>query len=140
MRSRDGNHTFSLSISTVILLLCSLALDASEYLISYRYSVHDAILYNDSLEISKSMQKCKGKSSDYIIFELEDDEKNLRKIINTHNEEFINFIHKIGLNVEHQEKTSNYQNSSVTTLTLKTTCFKVDFNDIFVKISSLKQP
>jgi len=137
MRSRDGNQTFPLSISTVIFLLSSLALHASEYLISYRYSVHDAILYNESLDISKSMQECSGKPSDYIILASENN-KDLNKILTIHNEEFIEFIHKIGLSLEHKEKTSNYQNRSTTILTLKTTCFKVDFNDTFVKISSLK--
>lgn len=137
MRSRDGNQTFLFSISTLILLFSSLALHAGEYLISYRYSVHNAILYNESLDISKSMQKCEGKPAKSIIFESKQS-KDLNKILTRHNEEFIEFIHKLGLSVEHKEQTSNYQNSSITILTLKTTCFKVDFNDTFVKISSLK--
>jgi len=97
------------------------------------------MLYNETLEVSKSMQLCKGKPSEYIIFEnVEDEDLNL--ILEKHNEEFVTFIHKIGLSVEHSEKTNNYQNISTTILTLKTTCFKVDFNDTFVKISALKEP
>ena len=138
MRSRDGNRTFSLSIQVSLLLLfSSLALNASEYLISYRYSVKNAILYNETLEISKSMQKCYGKPYDSIIF-LAQNDKNLRKLISANHEDFVDFMHKIGLNVTHTEKTRNYQNSSTTILTLRTTCFKVDFNDTFVKISPLK--
>jgi hypothetical protein len=60
MRSRDGDHNFSLTISTIIFLFSSLALNASEYLISYRYLVHNAILYDESLEVSKSMRVCGG--------------------------------------------------------------------------------
>lgn len=83
------------------------------------------------------MKKCTGKPYSPIIFETRDD-KNLKKILSTNNEEFIEYIHKLGLCVEHKDKTQNYQYSSTTILTLKTTCFKVDFNDNFVKISPLK--
>jgi hypothetical protein len=83
------------------------------------------------------MQVCHGSPSKYIIFE-NTTNKDLNSILSSHHEEFIEFIHKIGLSVEHREKTSDYQNSSTTILTLKTTCFKVDFNDTFVKISALK--
>ena len=138
MRSRDGNKNFSLSISVgFFFLLSSLALNASEYLISYRYLVKDATLYNETLSISKAMQKCKGAPYSSLILETRDD-KNLQKIISTQNEKFIDYMHKIGLNVEHKESTINFQYTSVTILTLKTTCFKVDFNDNFVKISPLK--
>jgi hypothetical protein len=137
MRSRDGNYNFSFSISVVFLLLSSLALNASEYLISYRYLVKDAILYNETLSISKAMQKCKGEPYNSLILETRDD-KNLQKIIGTQNEKFIEYLHKLGLSVEHKDRTDNFQYSSVTILTLKTTCFKVDFNDNFVKISPLK--
>lgn len=138
MRSRDGNSNFSLSIPIgFLLLLFSLALNASEYLISYRYIVKDAALYNETLEISKTMQKCKGKPYQSIIFETRDD-KNLKKIIEKNHIEFTEYIHHIGLNVEHQDATINYKYSSTTMLTLKTTCFKVDFNDNFVRISPLK--
>jgi hypothetical protein len=137
MRSRDGNHTFSLSVSPVIILLFSLALNAGEYLISYQYSVKDAMLYNETLEISKAMQKCQGKVYSSLILETKD-KKNLKKTLTVQNEDFIDYIHKIGLSVKHKEKTINYQNQSTTILTLKTTCFKVDFNDNFVKISPLK--
>ena len=83
------------------------------------------------------MQKCHGKAYNPIIFETRDD-KNLKKIINSNHEEFIDYIHKIGLDIRHKEKTINYQYTSTTILTLKTRCFKVDFNDNFVKISPLK--
>ncbi|WP_193151412.1 hypothetical protein [Sulfurimonas sediminis] len=136
MRSRDGNHTFSLSICAII-LFHSLALSASEYLISYRYVVKDALLYNQELEISHSMHRCKGFSSNTLILE-SDNSKDLKKIIARNNEKFINYIQKIGLNVQHYASTINFQNTSTTIITLKTTCFKVDFNDNFVRISALK--
>jgi len=138
MRSRDGNNNFSLSISVgFFFLLYSLALDASEYLISYRYLVKDATLYNETLSISKTMQKCQGEPYNPLILETRDD-KNLKKIISAQKELFIDYVHKLGLSVKHKESTINYQYSSVTILTLKTKCFKVDFNDNFVKISPLK--
>ena len=83
------------------------------------------------------MQKCQGTPYNPIIFETRDD-KNLQKILSTNNEKFIEYIHKLGLSVRHAESTRNYINSSTTVLTLRTTCFKVDFNDNFVRISPLK--
>ena len=138
MRSRDGNYTFSLSICAII-LFHSLVLSASEYLISYRYLVKNAILYNETLEIARAMHKCKGTPSNSLLLE-SNYSKNIKQIITLNHEKFINYIHQLGIHVEHQEQTINLQNISTTILTLKTTCFKVDFNDNFVIISALKQP
>jgi UDP-N-acetylglucosamine enolpyruvyl transferase len=83
------------------------------------------------------MQKCVGIPQTSLLLE-SDGSRDLKVIISKHKEKFISFLHKLGLNVEHQEKNINFQNSSTTILTLKTTCFKVDFNENFVKISPLK--
>ena len=83
------------------------------------------------------MQKCKGKPYSTISF-LNDDSKNLRNIISQNSEEFIDYIHKLGLSLEYKSKTTNYEYQSTTILTLKTRCFKVDLNDNLVKISPLK--
>ena len=136
MRSRDGNRTFSLRLCSVI-LFNSLALNAGEFLISYSYTVKDATLHNETLHISKAMKKCSGTLQNALIIE-SDGEKNLKKIISQNSEEFISYIHKLGLHINHNDATKNYQYSSSTTLTLKTTCFKVDFNDNFARISPLK--
>ena len=136
MRSRDGNHSFSLRLCSII-FLCSLALNAGEYLISYRYVVKNATIYNEHLSISHSMSKCKGSPYNPLILE-NNGSHDLKSIIYKNNEKFINYIHKLGLNISHKESTTNYQNSSTTILTLKTKCFKVDFNDNFARISPLK--
>jgi hypothetical protein len=136
MRSRDGNRTSTLSIFKLILFFYSLALSASEYLISYRYVVKDAILYNEKLDISKSMHKCHGKPLTPLILE-NNGNHNLKEIISQNEEEFSSYLHQLGLNVKHSEFNLNQHNSSTTILTLKTTCFKVDFNDNFVKIAPL---
>ncbi len=138
MRSRDGNHSFTLSISSIIfLLIYSSALFADEYLISYRYSVKNATLYNETLDVSKAMKKCKGKPYNYLILDSQKS-KNLKTILLENSEEFTSFLYKIGLHIDHEEETLNSINHSLTTLTLKTTCFKVDFNDNSVKIAPLK--
>lgn len=137
MRSRDGNSSITRAICTVILLSSFASLNAQEFLISYRYVVKDATLYNETLYISKSMKKCIGKPQKSIILTSNGNE-DLKTIISKNSQEFINYMHKLGLHVKHRENTSNYQNSSSTILTLKTTCFKVDFNDNFAKIAPLK--
>ena len=136
MRSRDGSSTFSLSISSLV-LFTSLTLNADEYLISYRYVVKDATLYNETLHVSKAMSKCAGSPQKHLVLESYD-HNNLVDIISTNYEEFINYIHKLGLDINHNDLTISMQNKSTTILTLKTTCFKVDFNDNSVKITHLK--
>ena len=136
MRSRDGNHTFTRTV-LLLVLFSSLALNASEFLISYRYVLKDAILYNETLDISKVMKKCSGTVQKILSLE-HHDEKNIRDILSTNSEEFIEFIHKLGLDVVHSGVTINMQNSSTTILTLKTTCFKVDINENFAIIAPLK--
>ena len=136
MRSRDGNHSFTLRIFSLI-LLSSLALNASEYLISYKYIVKNATLYNEHLDIAKSMKRCDGTPSQSLIL-TSNGTKNLKSIISKNNEEFIDFIHKLGLSIQNNQISVNNQLKSTTIMTLRTTCFKVDFNDNFVKISHLK--
>ena len=75
-----------------------------------------------------------GKLYNYI----HNDNKNLKDIITANSEIFIEYIHKLGLSMEHISVTKNSINSSTTILTLKTTCFKVDFNENFAIIAPLK--
>lgn len=137
MRSRDGNRCLTRSICTIIFLSSFAFLDAKEFLISYRYVVKDATLYNETLHISNSMQKCTGKPQKSLILSL-DNENDLKDTISKNSQEFIDFLHKMGLSVEHKEKNNNSVNTSTTILTLKTTCFKVDFNDNSARITPLK--
>ena len=136
MRSRDGNQNFSLRLCSII-LICLSALGADEYFISYRYVVKDAIIYNESIQISHAMTRCNGHTYKPLILESKGDES-LQSIIDKNKEDFIEYVHKLGLEVNYSSKTSNMQNTSTTILTLKTKCFKVDFNDNFVKIAPLK--
>lgn len=136
MRNRDGNCAFSFSIYAII-FFSSLNLWAKEYLISYRYVVKDAILYNESLIISRAMKKCSGEEQKTFIID-NYGSKNIKSLIHKNPNEFIDYIHKLGMDVQHEEITKNMQNSSTTILTLKTTCFKVDFNDTFAKMTPLK--
>jgi len=139
MRSRDGDHSFTFSTAQIIffLLLCSSALFADEYLISYRYLVKNAALYNETLDISKAMKPCQGTTYTTIQFPRENNES-LKEILQKNSELFHNFLAKIGFFIDNKEETYNGLHTSTTILTLKTTCFKVDFNDNFVKISPLK--
>jgi len=138
MRSRDGNHSFTLSISSIVLmLLYSSALFADEYIISYRYSVKNATLYNETLFVSKAMKKCKGQPYATLILDSQNS-KNLKQTLLINQDKFTTFLYKIGLHVEHHEETFNGVNNSSTSLILPSKCFKVDFNDNFVKIAPLK--
>ena len=136
MRSRDGNRNFTLSI-TLLIMLNSLVLNASEYLISYHYVIKNMIIHNEELQISSAMKKCYGNSYNPIILETNNN-SNVKKIIYNNFETFTQYIHTLGLEIKNNNQIVNNINSSTTILTLKTTCFKVDFNDSLVKISPLK--
>jgi len=139
MRSRDGNHSFTLRLCSLI-LLSSLALKAGEYLISYKYTVKNSILYNESLEIAKSMTKCSGEIASKSLILPASNAKDFKALIVDNHEEFIDYIHTLGLHIKNNEITINNQIQTTTIMTLKTTCFKVDFNDNFVRISHLEDP
>lgn len=135
MRGRDGNSSLLLRFCSALISV-SFICAADEYLVSYRYVVKEMVLFNETLLISKAMTKCKGKPQEELVLESQD--RNFKKIVSQNSPEFIDFIHRVGLHAEHKEATLNLQNSSTTIMTLKTTCFKVDFNDNFVTITPLK--
>jgi len=137
MRSRNGNNTSSFRIAKIIFILYSFALNANEYLISYRYTVKDSMLYNEKLFISKAMSKCKQTTYLKPLI-LPNKENSLKKTIDKNKELFSNYLSKIGFNINYKSKTTNLNNHSFMVYTFKTTCFKVDFNDNFVKIQPLK--
>jgi len=83
------------------------------------------------------MTKCEGTPQEEFILQNQDEES-LEKLISKNSDKFIEYIHKLGLHVNHDEKTVDLQNSYTTVMTLKTTCFKVDFNDNFATIAPLK--
>ena len=135
MRSRDGNSSLSLFICGVI-LFNSFSLYADEYLISYRYVLQDARLYNESLSISRAMQKCEGEKLKSFTLDY-DQAKGFKENMLKKSEDFLMYLHKLGLHVEHREDMRNFTTSSQTILTLKTMCFKVDFNDNLAIITPL---
>jgi len=138
MRSRDGNLNFSLSICSIIFLLFNFTpLKADEYLISYRYVVKDAMLYHEAFHIAKAMKKCVGTPQKELILDI-NHENDLKIIISQNFDTFIEYLQKLGFHIKHQERTQELQNISTTILTLQTTCFEVDFNDTFVRITPLK--
>jgi len=136
MRSRDGSYTLLLSICTIILL--STILNAKEYYISYRYVIKNAVLYNESFGLSKAMQPCIGqKDSKNSITLLNSSKKNLKEFLSDTSGEFIDYIHKLGLDVKNQTIQTNMQNSSITILTLKTMCFNIEINENYIKITPI---
>ncbi|MDY0116763.1 MAG: hypothetical protein RBR59_04200 [Sulfurimonadaceae bacterium] len=136
MRSRDGNHPFTRAICATLIFAFT-SLGAEQYLISYRYAAKDAILYNEAFHVSHAMTPCGTRANEMLVLPSKDNQ-NLRKILLENFELFFEYIQKLGLHVNHQEQTQNLQSSSFTIITLRTTCFKVDFNDSFVIIQALE--
>ncbi len=112
---------------------------ADEYLISYEIVSKDAMLSYEKLLVSKSMTKCHGKPYKKSLYLAYREDQKLSSIIKQNFDEFFDYIKQIGLDVKYKSKTKNYVNSSYVRLVLHTTCFKVDFNDSFVKITAVKK-
>lgn len=135
MRSRDGSRAILLRLFIITTL--PFLLKADEYLISLRYIIKDSYLYNDSLWISKAMSKCSGELSD-ISLTLES-QKDLKTTIKDNPDEFFAYLQKVGLSVKSHDKTTNLINSNTTEIELRTTCFKVDFNENLAKITAINK-
>jgi len=141
MRSRNGNNTssFSTFISIcVCFLYISTFLQADEYFISYRYTVKNSIIYNKVFLISKAMKKCTGTTHTKALILNKEKSNTLKDILLKNEDIFFQYLFKIGLNITNHDQCLNNINTSFTIITLKTTCFKVDFNENFVKIAPLK--
>jgi len=134
MRSRDGNRLKTLAIFSLVFCVQLLGVDT---IISYRLVVRDAIILNDYLSVSRAMTKCEGHAKNAIYIDT-NGSKNLHTILENNPEAFTQFIAHENLQVSHREKTLNAVNHSTTILQMAPTCFAVDFNEDFVKISPLK--
>jgi len=137
MRSRDGNQTLIRRSLQIIFLFFIARLYGDEYLISYRYATQNMTLYNESLFVSPAMQQCNGEALKNSLL-ITTKEKNLNKILQRNHEEFMRYLQTIGLEIQAREKLINTRSNSSAILTFRTHCFKVDFNDNFVKIRALK--
>jgi len=136
MRSRDGNSYPWLTVLSLIFLSFT-TLYADDYLISYRYVVKNSTILNEQLYLSKAMINCDGEESKSIYLD-SNHYDTLKEVIFQNRDKFITYLHQIGIQIQNKDVTINNILTSTTILTFKTQCFKVDFNDKFVKISSLK--
>ena len=140
MRSRDGDRTLLCRFCALILFGMFTLAEGSEYLVSYRYVTQDAKLLNESLQVSHAMKKCSNELFDLPALYLNaQPHEDLRTILLRRFDLFFDYIQKLGLHVVHRDHLLNRQTTSITSLTLKTTCFKVEFNDSFVIIQALKE-
>jgi hypothetical protein len=73
-----------------------------------------------------------------LTIELQENSHDLKKAVLQNFDSFYLFINKIGLHVRNDEKIQNGMSSSIITVTLKPTCFTVEFNDNSVTLTPLK--
>ena len=135
MRSRDGNRSLLLSISSLVLF--SSIIYADTYRIGYRAIVKNAILVDETLNISKAMTPCYGSTQEELELGTLDN-RNLYKIIKNSSDKFYNYLLHQSLHVSYNNKTTNNISTTLTTLTFPTQCFKVTFESKLVKISLIK--
>ncbi len=117
------------------------ALFAKEYLLSYTYTVKDAVIFSEKLLISSAMTKCEGEPFDKSLtlpYPKSKQKENFRLIIRENFDQFLSYLSAIGFKIKENSQTINAQNTTTTRLIFPTTCFKVDFNDSFVTITAIK--
>lgn len=135
MRSRNGHRPLPLAICAVIL---SQYLWADEYIISYRAVIRNAVMVSESLNISRSMQKCRGIPASSVLLDT-NGSTNLHKILSDQFEEFFSLMQQEALHINHHEKNINTANAGHTVFTMPPQCFTVDINEDFARISALKE-
>ncbi|MEA3523121.1 MAG: hypothetical protein U9R50_09090 [Campylobacterota bacterium] len=135
MRNRNGNCSLLLTLSSLIFF--TTLLSAQTYRIGYRVVVKDAILVDETLNISRTMTPCHGKARKALILE-NTKSNNIHTLLQEHREEFYNYLYRQSLHVRHNNKTTNAIATSLTTLTFPTECFTVDFKGNLAKITLIK--
>ena len=88
------------------------------------------------------MTKCEGdpvKKTLVLPYTENKEKESLKEILSNNYDRFFHYISTLPLKIDHREETFMMQNSSITTVLLPTTCFKVDFNDSFVTITAIKK-
>jgi len=136
MRSFYGDCSYSFSIKLLILFLSSV-LCADEYLISYRYLVHDTIVTQQEFLISHAMTSCSGIPEKSIIFTSHKNES-IKQTILRHHEEFIEYLEKLGIYIRSQSQTTQMQYNSFIEITFKTHCFQIENKNNSIHITYLK--
>jgi hypothetical protein len=123
-------------------LLFTLSLEGSEeYFISYRYHVKNAKLFNESFFVSKAMKPCSQIPYKAPTLTLESDntvKNSFASFLKKNKEKLLSYLQKLSVSVTNNEHINNNHIESLTTVTFKTQCFKVDFNENFVMITPLK--
>ncbi len=133
MRSGNGNRAFALAVCALSTLS---SLWADEYIISYRAAVKDAVLLNETLNVSRAMQPCSGSAGRSLTLENSAD-SDLEKILSNDKELLFDYIQRLPIHIIHHGANTRSQNRSVTIMRLPPQCFTVDFNDDFVRIAPL---
>lgn len=118
-------------------ILLSTLVHADFYYISYKSVVKDFQLYNDKILVSRAMQACSGTMNQSVAFSKKKSDT-FENFIEEKKQKMIDFFDTLGLNVKSHDSFDTINAHTNTTITFFTQCFKVDFNDGFVKISSLK--
>jgi hypothetical protein len=135
VRSRNGNR--SLSFSIYALVFFTTLLSADMYHIGYQAVVKNAILVNETLNISKAMTPCHGNAQSEFTLENPDHHR-IESLIHENNDKFYHYLLAQSLHVKHRESLINQHSSSLTTLTFPTECFKVTFKGNLAKIALIK--
>ncbi len=131
MRSRNGSRSLSFTICTLILL--PFYLYADSYYIGYRAIVKDALLVDETLNISRAMTPCRGKESTTL--SLPALTQNVHTLIKENSDQFYKYLLSLSLHVRHNESVINSQSRSLTTLTFPTHCFTIDFKGNLANIT-----
>jgi hypothetical protein len=107
------------------------------YHIGYQAVVKNAILVNETLNISKAMTRCQGNSQSE--FTLDNPYHiSIEALIRKNSDKFYHYLLAQSLHVKHRETLINQHSSTLTTLTFPTECFKVTFKGNLAKIALIK--
>ena len=136
MRSRNGNRSF---IFTYLTVITTLAFGADNYYyIGYRLTSKNTQAINETLTISKAMQPCVSFQPSSAITLKRTSNESLQTLLQREQSLFLEFAASNELHIKSNDTFTLTNPQTLSSLTLPTRCYAVEFNDESVTITATK--
>ncbi|MFZ2889309.1 hypothetical protein [Sulfuricurvum sp.] len=136
MRSRNGNRSFILTYLTVITTLTFGA--DNYYYIGYRLTAKNTQAINETLTVSKAMQPCLSFHPSSAITLSRINQESLQTLLQREQSLFLEFTASNELRIKSNDTFTVTHPQTLSSLTLPTRCYAVEFNDESVTITATK--
>lgn len=135
MRSRNGNRPF---LFTYLAITATFAFGADNYYIGYRLTAKNTQAINETLSVSKAMQPCQPFNQSSTITLKRTNNESLQTLLKREQTSFLEFAASNELRIKSNDNFTLTNPQTLSSLTLPTRCYAVEFNDESVTITATK--